>query len=199
MVNLKWERGIIVDSDMIIKFKIDTGAEVSVIPASYLTRDHDLRQNKLILKGASGNNLKVIGYINAHMQYKNRKILQPVYLIKGLSSPLLSKEASVKLGIVKLIDTIDALGELKNMSHRINILESAIPSAIYTARIIPIPLRKLVEVELDRMLKVGVIERVDEHTPWISPMVVIKKPNGKIRICIDYNKLNRVVKREVGS
>ena len=47
------------------------------------------------------------------------------------------------------------------------------------------------------MLKLGVIERVDEHMPWISPMVVIKKPNGKIRICIDYTKLNRVVKCEV--
>ena len=49
MVNLKWEWYITMDSSRIIKFKIDTGVEVSVLPASYLTRNHDLTKGSLVV------------------------------------------------------------------------------------------------------------------------------------------------------
>ena len=38
--------------------------------------------------------------------------------------------------------------------------------------------------ELDEMEKTGVIKESD--SPWAAPMVVVKKKDGKLRICIDY-------------
>ena len=46
------------------------------------------------------------------------------------------------------------------------------------------------------MEKNGVISRVDQPTDWCAGMVVVPKPSGKIRICVDLIKSNENVKRE---
>jgi hypothetical protein len=46
-----------------------------------------------------------------------------------------------------------------------------------------------VKIELDRMLEAGIIEPMEE-LEWISPMVVLDKKIGEIRICVDLRKLN---------
>ena len=40
------------------------------------------------------------------------------------------------------------------------------------------------------------ISRVDQTTAWCAGMVVVPKPSGKIRICIDLSKLNENVTSE---
>jgi hypothetical protein len=45
-------------------------------------------------------------------------------------------------------------------------------------------------------LKLDIIEKVDGPTPWISPIVVVPKKSGEVRICIDMRKANQAVKRE---
>ena len=47
------------------------------------------------------------------------------------------------------------------------------------------------------MVKEDVIEPVDTPTDWCSPIVVVPKPNGNVRLCVDLTKLNKSVKREV--
>ena len=46
------------------------------------------------------------------------------------------------------------------------------------------------------MERLGVIRKVQEPTEWCSGMVVIPKPNGTVRICVDLTKLNKAVCRE---
>ena len=38
---------------------------------------------------------------------------------------------------------------------------------------------------------------VDEPSEWLSPIVVVHKPSGKLRICIDPEQLNRGLKRSI--
>ena len=44
--------------------------------------------------------------------------------------------------------------------------------------------------ELNEIERAGIIKESD--SPWAAPMVVVKKKDGKLRICIDYRKLNQV-------
>ena len=42
---------------------------------------------------------------------------------------------------------------------------------------------------MDRLLSVGFIYPVEKAT-WISPIVIIPKKNMKIKVCVDYKRLN---------
>ena len=44
-------------------------------------------------------------------------------------------------------------------------------------------------------LDVGFIYEI-EHTEWVSPIVIVTKKNGKIRVCVDLKKVNAVTIRD---
>ena len=46
------------------------------------------------------------------------------------------------------------------------------------------------------MLQLSVIKEVVEPTAWVSPVVVMPKADGSVRICVDYSKLNRALNTE---
>ena len=51
------------------------------------------------------------------------------------------------------------------------------------------------KAELKKMEVNGIIEKIDQPTPWVSSIVVVEK-NGSVRICIDLKELNKAVMRE---
>ena len=74
--------------------------------------------------------------------------------------------------------------------------DSAIPFALTTPRRIPLPLMAQVKEELDKMEQQNIITRVKDPTDWCAGIVVVPKPNKKVRICVDSTQLNKCVKRE---
>lgn len=52
-----------------------------------------------------------------------------------------------------------------------------------------------VKEDIDRLLEAGFIAPVEEAS-WLSPIVVVPKKNGKLRICIDYRRLNAVTRKD---
>ena len=51
-------------------------------------------------------------------------------------------------------------------------------------------MRQIVNDEVSQMLEDGIIEKTD--SPYASPIVMVKKPDGSYRLCIDYRKLNKI-------
>nr|XP_054751019.1 uncharacterized protein LOC129256850 isoform X2 [Lytechinus pictus] len=57
---------------------------------------------------------------------------------------------------------------------------------------IPHALRDTVKKEVKTMLSLNVIE--PSNSPYASPIVIVKKPDGTNRFCVDFRKLNKVTK-----
>ncbi|VDI60399.1 Hypothetical predicted protein, partial [Mytilus galloprovincialis] len=51
-------------------------------------------------------------------------------------------------------------------------------------------MRKELDKQLDEMERNNIIE--ESTSPWHSPVVLVKKRNGSIRVCVDYRALNRI-------
>ena len=48
---------------------------------------------------------------------------------------------------------------------------------------------------MQALKKQGIIEKVDKPTDWVSHLVIVKKPSGKLRLCLDPHHLNQAIKR----
>ena len=72
--------------------------------------------------------------------------------------------------------------------HRINLRDDAAPIRQQRYRMNPNYARQVKE-EIDRLLAVGFIYPI-EKANWLSPIVIVSKKNGKLRVCVDYRKLN---------
>lgn len=79
----------------------------------------------------------------------------------------------------------------KELSHPIVILLEGYPYPPVFPRLSPavlsnvFPLMPKVKEELKRMEDTGIIEKVTEPTDWCSPIVVVPKATGAVRICVD--------------
>ena len=62
-------------------------------------------------------------------------------------------------------------------------------------RQIPYALCEKLKVELDKMVEMKVIQAVTEPKDRVNNLVLLEKPNGLPRICIDPKELNKAIKR----
>ena len=53
-----------------------------------------------------------------------------------------------------------------------------------------------IEYQTDEFVELDITEIVSGPTSWVSPVVVVPKPSGDIRLCVDMRQANMAVKRE---
>ena len=65
---------------------------------------------------------------------------------------------------------------------------------------IPVHLKEAFKKEIDKMLQAGVLNPVNQATPWINSFVLVegkdKQGNLKLRICLDLTNLNKATVEE---
>ena len=79
--------------------------------------------------------------------------------------------------------------------------------ARHAPRKVPIHLEDAFEEEIKSLVKLGILEKITEHTDWVNSYVIVEKdsrnhhaPNHtikkKLRICLDSRDLNDILERE---
>ncbi len=200
-----------------VQFKMDTGAEVTVISekAYHTLSTGKLQKASRNLFGPTHQPLAIMGQFDGILQRGKLSYTEKIYVVKNLHNNLLGLPAIDALQLIKRVDStvkvqmceaalsirerfpkvfkgLDTFGE----NYTIQMKEDIHPHALYTPRRVPFSLRKAVEEELQRMESLGVISKVNEPTPWCAGMVVVPKKKG-VRICVDLKSLNESVLREV--
>ena len=91
-----------------LTFKIDTGADVTVISQSDYNAEKDgpLSPPSKQLTGPSHEALDVCGQFTAQLQRNTMQTMQDVYVVKGLHKPLLGRPAIEALNIVAFVNGI---------------------------------------------------------------------------------------------
>ena len=54
---------------------------------------------------------------------------------------------------------------------------------------------KKIKEEIDKLLEAEFIYEI-EHTDWVSPIVIVPKKNGKLRVCVNLKKVNAATIRD---
>ncbi|KAK6056211.1 hypothetical protein COOONC_06286 [Cooperia oncophora] len=85
----------------------------------------------------------------------------------------------------------EGIGRCTTARAELKFKSEVVTPKFFRARPVPIALRPKVEAKLEEMVRNGIIRRV-EHSKWATPLVVVPKPGGKIRICGDYKVTNRL-------
>ena len=85
------------------------------------------------------------------------------------------------------------IGKANLVEHGID-TEKCKPIA-FRPRKIPLGLEKDVDRMVDELLKENIIK--PSNSPWNFPLVVVRKKNGDIRMCVDYRALNAKTSRPI--
>jgi hypothetical protein len=190
-----------------VKFKIDTGADVTVISkATYeALQDRPTLKPPSISLTSPGGKVNAIGEFTASAEHKGATFRFRVVVINGKRDNLLARQVASKMGMVARIDEMiqesacNAIGLLKTAPVMIKLKDDVELYCQTVSRRVPFPLMEAVKEELERMKRNDIIKPVTEPTDWCSAMVPVVKRNGKIRICVDLKALNSAVKHELYS
>ncbi|KAL6467298.1 hypothetical protein MHYP_G00251020 [Metynnis hypsauchen] len=87
----------------------------------------------------------------------------------------------------------DDLGYTDKVRHEIHLTDD-IPVSQPYRRIPPTQYREVRE-HISKLLKKGVIE--ESTSAYASPVVLVRKSDGNLRLCVDYRRLNAKTKRDV--
>ena len=88
-------------------------------------------------------------------------------------------------------DVFDGIGCFEGEYHIT--LDSTVPPVVHSPRRVPIALREPLKEELDTLIQQGIIAKIDRPTDWVNSCVCVTKPNGKLRLCLDPNDLNKAI------
>ena len=204
-----------------VKMMVDTGASIDIIDELTYDKMRKLqplclsRANNRIFAYGSSNQLPVMGKFKASLESRDKITISDIHVIKGNFGCLLSYSSATTLGLVRLnvhniqaqrpsdhekllkefAHIFDGIGVLKGFEVKLHI-DPSVPPVAQPARRIPFHLRQKVSDALRKLEDQGIIEKVTGSTPFVSPLVVIPKKDGDIRLCVDMRMANKAIQRE---
>ena len=198
-----------------VRAKVDTGAQVNVISKTLTDKlGVPLANSSAKLTSYSGDIIPVAGKATLICDYKNNAFSIDFIVTSAQSATtILGLETSEKMNLFQRVneikrsefqtinklvteyeDTFGSLGCFES-KHHIEI-DPKVEPIVSPPRRVPLAQRKKLSAKLAEMESDGVIKKVEDPTEWVNPMIIVNKPDGSIRICMDPKRLNSAIKRE---
>ena len=191
-----------------VKMELDTGAAVSVMSDQQWKRMfgetaalEPYKGKKL--QGYSGHEVQVIGQAQVDVGYGHQKHQLPLLVVAGNQRPPLFGRnwlQSIQLNWAALhqlrentsssiVTRFSAVfnkdvGTIKGYKAVIRLRQGTKP-IFKKSRSVAYALQPALQLELSRMQREGILEPV-ERSEWATPLVIVPKSNGKLRICGDF-------------
>ena len=208
-------------NDKTVNFQIDTGARCNVMSQDTFHSfgiKTALKPTSTKLTSFSGHKLKPIGIVQLPCKIQGNNFDIDFYIVDSSVPSVLGGSTCRETGLIQRLyniqtnefpkqkkdlpqdiessykDLFEGLGCMPD-TYTIKVDPSVKP-VIHPPRKVPISMKEKVKTELLRRESEGVIKKQTEPTDWVNSMVVVPKPNGKVRICIDPRDLNKAVLRE---
>ncbi|XP_075559270.1 uncharacterized protein LOC142590726 [Dermacentor variabilis] len=202
-----------------MRLPVDTGASVSCMTAedfrNNFGRQHRLSQPTVDLRNFSKQRINIQGRFQATVQFFQRSC-SVTFHVTTTGTSLLGLDAIQRLGIqidgtsltcrLPSLPSVqsptgvppgfdhlfsDELSLVNNFVHRIHRQQDAKPVSSKLRRL-PLALRDQVPNELRRLEDCDVIKRV-EASEWVSPLVVVRKKDGTMQLCVDLREQDSLV------
>ena len=199
-------------NDCPLQMEIDTGAEVSIIPEKIwnTARKHvPVMESQARLSAYNGSALKVVGEACVTVRYRAQIVQRRVLIVQEGNHALFGRDWLKHISldwpsIFKPVNSVtsleevylddlakefptvfcDGLGTVKDHETKIFLQEGAQPGCCQPQPVL-YAIRSSVDAELDRLEAEGIIKPVS-HAEWASPLVVVRKKNGDMRLCADF-------------
>lgn len=199
-----------------IEFKLDSGAEANVLPLKVfnnmtLSTEGKLHETKVTLLSYGNFELKPKGEVVLKCKHNDNEIFVKFIVVDVMSKPILGLKTCQVLNLIKKvhilksndkdnvinenIDLFQKLGKFPGEPYHIELKEGAKP-VVDAPRRVPIALHKKLKSTLDELEAQKIVRKVNKPTDWVNSLVVVEKPNGNLRICLDPRNLNKCIKRE---
>ncbi|CAH8502093.1 unnamed protein product [Dicrocoelium dendriticum] len=159
-------------------FLVSPDAKQTILGADFLELNKaviDLKRGKLLMECGS------LPLINRGEMRSSQSVVAVLHLSPSLQS-LINKYQPL------FTDDSSQYGFCDWIEHTIPLTRQ--PYRPHGPRRIPIHLEAEVNRQVQEMLDAGVIE--EAHSPYNSPVVLVKKTNGKYRFCVDFRRLNEI-------
>lgn len=197
------------------ELKVDTGAQANILPYSYFRRMRlptMVRPSTTVLTNYEGSKIHHLGVISLPLRLGEQQENISFFVVKRGKQVLLGLNAAERFGLISRVHDVssrsdvstDWVTEFPELFHGLGCIrrpyslamkDDARPT-IMPPRKVPHALRAPLKQELARMVSQGIICKMEEPSDWVSPLVLIMKKNGRMRICLDPRYINRSLKRE---
>ena len=114
-----------------------------------------------------------------------------MYVVESSNPPLLGIASFESLQLHRIWSTsvVSVIGNVDKYIHKITLQPHAVPVKQKLRRV-PLSLRDKVSQELKSLVDSDIIEPIHE-SDWASNLVVVQKPSGNLRLCVDLRELNK--------